>query len=410
MNARVRLQLSAMMFIEYFVWGSWGVTLGTYLGSLKFSDAEIGAAFGTSSLAAMIAPFFVGVVADRFFSTEKILAVLHILGAALMWYATTLTSFTAFYWVLFVYTLCFMPTIALTNSLSFHQMSDPGKQFPSVRVLGTIGWIVAGLLIGSMGLDATKTPLLMAAVASLVMSVYCLTLPHTPPKGGDERVNIGSIIGLDALKLMKDLSFAIFAIGSFLICIPLAFYYAWTNPFLNEIGLQGAAAKMTMGQMSELGFMLVLPLVFARLGVKNLLLIGMAAWTARYFLFAYGNPGPLVWMLYLGIILHGICYDFFFVTGQIYVNRVANEKIRGAAQGFIAFITYGAGMFVGSNISGAVVGKYATGAKAHNWTTIWTIPAIGALVVLLLFAFLFREQAAKREVEVDAEPVPAVPA
>lgn len=394
MSSVVRIQLSIMMFLQYLVWGSWGVTLGTYLGSLHFTDPQIGLAFGTSSLAAMIAPFFVGIVADRFFSTERILAVLHIVGGLLLYYASTVTTFSAFYPVLLIYTLCYMPTIALTNSISFHQMRDPGKEFPGVRVLGTIGWIVAGLLVGALKVEATATPLVIGSVVSIVLGIYCLTLPHTPPRGKGERVDLGALIGLDALKLMKSPSFAIFAIGSFLVCIPLAFYYTWTNPFLNEIGVVNAAGKQTMGQMSELFFMLVMPIFFVRLGIKKLLILGMAAWAARYFLFAYGNSGPLVWMLYLGIILHGVCYDFFFVTGQIYVDRVASNKIRGAAQGFIAFLTYGAGMFVGSAVSGNVVGKYAAAGGKHQWTTIWLIPAVCAFVVMVVFAALFKESAA----------------
>jgi nucleoside transporter len=357
----------------------------------------------------MIAPFFVGVVADRFFSTERILAVLHLVGAMLLYYVSTIKDYNLFYWTLLAYALCYMPTVALTNSMSFHQMKDPGKEFPSVRVLGTIGWIVAGLVIGFMKVEASATQLVIAAGASALLGLYCLTLPHTPPKGGDEPIRLGSLIGLDALALMKNPSFAVFAIGSFLVCIPLAFYYGWTNPFLNEIGVENAAGKQTMGQMSEIFFMLVMPVFFVRLGVKKLLLIGMAAWAARYFLFAYGNADSLVWMLYLGIILHGVCYDFFFVTGQIYVDRAADIRIRGAAQGLIAFLTYGAGMFVGSLISGLVAQRYATSPTAHDWKSIWIVPALGALGVLILFALAFKDNQVPREEEADSnlEPLAA---
>jgi nucleoside transporter len=272
-------------------------------------------------------------------------------------------------------------------------MSDPGREFPGVRVLGTIGWIVAGIAIGSLGLEATAVPLRIAAASSVVLGLFSLALPHTPPTRVGARVTLNDVLGLDALKLMKERSFAIFVLGSFLVCIPLQFYYAFTNPFLNEIGVTNAAGKMTFGQMSELFFMLVMPWFFRRLGVKYMLLIGMLAWSARYLLFAFGNNGALVWMLYVGILLHGICYDFFFVTGQIYVDRKAPGDLRAAAQGFIAFVTLGFGMFIGSWLSGVVVDAFtvqgATG-QQHDWTSIWLVPSVGAAVILAIFAVLFR--------------------
>jgi nucleoside transporter len=388
-----RLKLSTMMFLQYFIWGAWYVTLGTYLGTtLKFSGDEIGLAYGSTAIAAMISPFFVGMIADRFFATEKLLAVLHVVGGVILYYASTMTTFGPFYTVLIGYTLCYMPTLALTNSLSFHHMENPSREFPAVRVLGTIGWIVAGLLIGRMGLEPTVVPLRIAAVASIVMGVYCLVLPHTPPRRAGTRATLRDVLGLEALQLMKDRSFAVFALGSFLICIPLQFYYAFTNLYLNEIGVSEPASKMTMGQMSEIFFMLVLPWFLVRVGVKRTLLVGMAAWTLRYAFFAYGNTGALVWMLYAGILLHGICYDFFFVTGQIYVDEAAPLRIRAAAQGFLAFITLGVGMFIGAWASGQVVQHYtAVGETAvHAWRAIWIVPAVAAAIVLALFAVLFR--------------------
>src|SRR5262245_10387036 len=381
-----------MMFLQYFVWGAWSVTMGTWLSAtLHFSGEQVGLAYGTTALAAMISPFFVGMFADRFFATERLLAVLHLVGGAFLFYASMQTQFAPLYVVLLAYTLCYMPTLALSNSLSFHQMDDPSKEFPGIRVLGTIGWIVAGLMIGAMKIEATALPMRFAAVGSVVLGLYSFLLPHTPPKRTAQRVTWRDVLGLDALKLLRDSSFAVFVAGSFLICIPLQFYYTFTNPFLNELNVSNAAGKMTFGQMSEIFFMLVMPWFFRRLGVKTMMLVGMAAWAARYALFAAGDNGALVWMLYAGILLHGVCYDFFFVTGQIYVDQRAPENLRAAAQGFIAFVTLGVGMFIGSWLSGRVVDSFAsTVAAAHMWDRIWLVPAFGATSVLLLFAIFFR--------------------
>src|SRR3954464_4900727 len=398
MTSSVRVKLSAMMFLQYFVWGAWYVTMGTWLGeTLHFSGEQIGLAFGTTALAAMISPFFVGMVADRLMATERILAILHVVGGVVLFFASTQTRFGSFYGILLIYTLCYMPTLALSNSLSFRQMAHPGREFPPIRVLGTIGWIVAGLFIGTLGLEATERPLQLAAAGSIVLGVFCLALPHTPPmpKSG-ERVTFASVLGLDALKLLGERSFAVFVLGSFLVCIPLQFYYAFANLFLNELNVTNAAGKMTLGQMSEIFFMLVMPWFFRRLGVKWMLLVGMAAWTARYAFFAYGNNADLVWMLYAGILLHGICYDFFFVTSQIYVDRKAPLDLRAAAQGFIAFVTLGVGMFIGSWASGRIVDIFAR-QGGHDWHSIWLVPAAGAALVLLLFALFFRSSQARQE-------------
>ena len=405
MPIAIRIKLSVMMFLQYFVWGAWSVTTGTWLGqTLGFSGAEIGLAFGTTAIAAMISPFFVGMVADRFLSTEKILAALHIVGGGILFFASTQTAFGPFFAVLLAYALCYMPTLALSNSLSFHQMKSPEREFPTVRVLGTVGWIIAGLFIGSLGLEATAVPMRIAAGASVVLGVFCLMLPHTPPRGG-RRATLSEVLGLDALKLLQERSFAVFVLGSFLVCIPLQFYYAFANPFLNELQVSNAAGKMTMGQMSEVFFMLVMPWFFRRLGVKYMLLVGMAAWTARYLLFAYGNNDALVWMLYSGILLHGICYDFFFVTGQIYVDRKAPADLRAAAQGFIAFVTLGVGMFIGSWVSGRVVDAFVAGG-GHDWKSIWLVPAAGAAGVLLLFAALFRAETPATRVPAQSDLAP----
>ncbi len=392
MPSLTRVKLAVMMFLQFFVWGAWSVPLGTYLGeALAFQGQQIGLAVGTTAVAAMISPFFVGMVADRYFATEKLLAALHVVGGVALYVVSMQTTFFAFYGALLLYALCYMPTLALTNSLSFRQMHEPASEFPPIRVLGTIGWIVAGLVVGFLGLEDTARPLHIAAAASLVLGLYSLALPHTPPTRAATRVTARDVLGLDALRLLREPSFAVFAAGSLLVCVPLQFYYAFANPFLNEIGVVNAAGKMTLGQVSEIGFMLAMPFFFRRLGVKGMLLVGMAAWVSRYLLFAWGDNGSMVWMLYGGILLHGICYDFFFVTGQIYVDKKAPSDLRAAAQGLIAFVTLGVGMFIGSWLSGLVVDIYVE-SNGHAWNQIWIIPAVWAAAVLVVFAVAFRDR------------------
>lgn len=394
LDNKMRSRLSVMMFLNYFTWGAWYVTIGTYMGTeLGFTGLQIGSVYASNAIAAIISPFFVGMIADRFFPSQRVLAVLHLIGAALMLGATQVTDFGTFYVLVLLYNLAFMPTIALTNSLSFNQMENPEKQFPAVRLFGTLGWIVVGLgIIGPMKWDPTVYPLMIAAGASLLMGLYSFTLPHTPPKAKGEAISVRAILGLDALALMKKPAFAVVVIASVLICIPLAFYYSFANPFLNEVGFENAAGRMTLGQMSEALFLLVMPFFFARLGVKWMLAIGMGAWALRYLLFAYGDIGGAEWMLLGGIILHGICYDFFFVTGQIFVDKEAPETLKSSAQGMITLATYGIGMFIGSNVSGLIVDAYATGENSHDWTSIWLVPAAFAMGVLLLFLVTFRER------------------
>jgi nucleoside transporter len=398
----IRVRLSIMMFLQYFIWGAWFVTLGTYLQqTLQFNGTQVGLAYGSMAIGAMISPFFVGMIADRFFSTEKMIGLLHLAGGLILYYASTVSEFGTFYPIVIAYALCYIPTIALTNSISFHNMTNPAAEFPRVRVLGTIGWIIAGLFVGSVGaqffdggLEATALPMRIAAVASIVMALYAfMALPHTPPPAAGKRITTRDVFGFDALALTKDRSFSTFLVGAFLLCIPLQFYYTFTNLFLNEIGMAAAASKMTMGQMSEIFFMLLMPYFLLRLGVKRLLLIGMAAWAARYALFAFGDAGSLVWMLYLGIILHGVCFDFIFVTGQIYVDQQAGPRIRAAAQGLFALVTMGFGYFIGGIVSGRVVDAYAIDG-GHDWQRIWLVPAVMALMVMIAFALLFKERSA----------------
>jgi nucleoside transporter len=394
MKNSTRLQLSFMMFLNFFIWGIWFVTMGTYLGGiLKAEGVQIGAAYGTQSLGAIIAPFIIGLIADRYFSAQKILGVLHLAGAGLMYYLSTLTDFSSFYPVLLVYMIVYMPTLALVNAISFKQMSDPEKEFSFIRLWGTIGWIVAGLLIGWLALEKNGTlqhTFIIASGVSAVLGLYSFSLPNTPPPKAGTRASFREIIGLDALALLKSRNFLVFFIASTLICIPLAFYYQETNIFLNEAGVEKAAGKMTMGQMSEAIFLFLMPLFFSRLGVKKMLLIGMLAWVIRYLCFGFGDAGSGVWLLYGGIILHGICYDFFFVTGQIYTDQKAGPAIRSSAQGMITLATYGLGMLIGFWIAGLIADHYKT-PTGHDWKSIWMIPAAIAGVIMLLFLAFFKD-------------------
>ncbi len=395
MSGAMRSRLATMMFLEYFIWGAWYVTLSTWLArGLHFSGEQIGLAAGATAVGAMIAPFFVGLLADRLFDTRFVLAALHGLGAVFLFLASRQVAFGSLYTLVLLYCLAYMPTLSLTNSLAFRQMRDPKLEFGAIRVLGSAGWIVAGLLVGTLGLEATAHPAQIAAAASALMAVYCLTLPATPPLAREAQGT--SLFPKEALGILRERPVAIFAMASFLICIPLQFYYAFTNLFLNEAGVHNAAGKMTGGQFSELGCMLLIPWFFRRLGVKGMLMAGMGAWVIRYALFAYGGVGDRMWMLWLGILLHGICYDFFFVTGQIYIDRKASVALRAAAQGLITFITYGVGMFVGSWVSGAVVEHYtlANGLNgtAHEWRPIWLVSAGASAAVMVLFLVTFHDR------------------
>lgn len=383
-------RLSVMMFLQFFVWGAWYVTLGTYLGEgLKFEGGQIGRAYSAMPWGAIVAPFIAGMIADRFFAAQKVMAFMHLVGGCVLYYASTVTDSMTFFWTLIVYAICYNPTLGLVNAISFRQMDNPEKQFPKIRVFGTLGWIVAGLAVGSMGLEKTNIPMKIAAAASVLLGLYSISLPDTPPKSLGHKATVKDVLGLETIKLMKNMSFFIFVLGSLLVCIPLSFYYNFANWFFNEQGMANAAGKMTMGQMSEVVFMILMPFFFARLGVKKMLLFGMLAWVGRYLLFAFGNMQSLVWMYYGGILLHGICYDFFFVTGQIYVDNTAPKTIQAQAQGFIALITYGWGMVIGSNVAGIVVDRFKT-ETLHDWKSIWLVPAVMSGVVLMLFALMFR--------------------
>jgi len=395
MKLTTGISLALMMFLQYFVWGAWYVTMGTYMGeNLHSSGTHVGYAFSALALATIISPFFVGMVADRFFAAQKIMGVFHLLGAALLFLATKMTADWPFIIVILLYSLLYMPTIALSNSVAFSQMTDPGKQFPWIRVFGTLGWIVAGLFIGYLSIEKTASTFYIAAGVSAVYGLISFGLPNTPPKGKAAEASASKSLGADAFVLFKDKPYVIFFIAAILVCIPLSFYYGFANPFLNEVGMDNAAGKMIFGQVSEGIFILAIPFLFNSIGVKKMLILGMVAWMLRYVCFAYGNTGSNNWMLYAGIILHGVCYDFFFVTGYMYTEKKAGEKIKSAAQGLFTFATYGVGMLIGTWISGIVVDKYATGPTVHNWTSIWFVPAGIAVAVLVYFIIFFRERKA----------------
>ena len=395
MTVTTRVKLSTMMFLQFFIWGAWFVTMGTYLGkTLGATGVQNGNAYATQSWGAIIAPFIIGLIADRFFSAQKVLGVLHLTGAALLYYITTIPNFEGFFPIILAYMICYMPTLALVNSVSFKQMTNPSKEFPPIRILGTAGWIIAGLTIGWLGWEQSNSLVLtfkMAAIASLILGLLSFTLPSTPPAKKGQKTSMGDILGLDALGLLKNKSYLTFFIASVAICIPLAFYYNFTNPFLNEVGMKAAAGVQSLGQVSEFAFMALMPLFFVRLGVKKMLAVGMLAWVLRYIFFAYGDTGANYWMLIAGIVMHGICYDFFFVTGQIYTDNLAGEKFKSAAQGFITLATYGVGMLIGSYISGPIVDNWKLSETSHNWTNIWLIPGGIAAVVLICFLLFFKD-------------------
>ena len=396
MKRSIYLQLSGMMFLEFFVWGAWYVTVGNYMTRIGMSNLVYWA-YAVGPIGAIISPFFLGMVADRFFSTEKVLGGLHLIGGVALFLAPLAAESGASLWfilLLLVHMLCYMPTVGLANALAFHHITDQEKYFPVIRVFGTIGWIIAGVLVSAvLGADETGVPLRIAGIAGVVMGLYAYSLPHTPP-AAREKVTVRQVLGLDALAQLKSPSFLVFIISSFLICIPLSTYYAYAPVYVNFNGIVNPGFKMSFGQMSEALFIVLMPFFFRFLGIKWMLLTGMLAWVLRYALFALAAPASIFWMIMGGIMLHGICYDFFFVAGQIYVDKVSTKEIRGQAQGFLVLMTYGAGMFIGAQISGWLHNSIVTSTgpeAAAQWQTFWTIPAVIAAVVVVVFLMLFRD-------------------
>jgi nucleoside transporter len=398
MNPLLLGRLWLMVFLHYFVWSSWYSAMGNYLtNTLGFAGGQVGLAYGSTAVGALVSPLIAGVLADRYFATERLLAALHLTGAALLYWVSTLEHFGGFYPVLLAYTVTYMAGHGLTNALTLHCSKNPAKDFPLVMAMGSIGWIVAGVTVSLLQLEDNAGMFRLAAGAALVMGLYSLTLPHTPPKAVGKPASLGKLLGLDAIVLLRERSFAVFMVCSFLICVPLSFYFTWMLTFMTDMGVSYAAAKMTLGQVSDVVFLLLLPLLLPRLGTKGILMLGIGAWTVRFGLFTFfAQNASATWLMYAGILLHGMCYDFIFVMGRMYVDKHAPLDVRAAAQGLHAVVTLGAGMFVGSWISGTVAQHY-THDKVHDWQSIWLIPAAMAGVLIVVFALFFQEDRPKTQ-------------
>lgn len=403
MHTRLVSRLSIFMFLQYVVWGSWYVAMGSYLfNTLKFTGNQIGLAYGAFAIGAMVSPFLTGLLADRWFATQKMIGTFNLAGAALLLLLSRTTRFEAFYPVLIVYCALYVPTLSLGNSLSFHHLDNSERQFPRIKVWSAFGWIVAGWIISLLDAENSSRQFVVAGMISVVLGFYSFTLPHTPPKNVGQQIRLSQMLGLEALALFRRPSFTVFVLSAFLICIPLYFYFVMMATYLGQLGWTTIAAKMTLAQASDMVFLALLPWFLTKIGYKKTLLLGMLAWMIRYILMAYGNiPGvPGTAMLLSAIALHGICYDFLFITGQMYVDDEANERIRGAAQGLIAFVLWGVGAFVGTKLAGMVMDAHkleeVVGPITHDWRGIWVIPAVLAAGVLILFAAAFRENNSTR--------------
>jgi nucleoside transporter len=382
-----------MVFLHYFVWSCWYNTMAVYLGKLDFTGTQIGLAYGTTAIGALVSPFLIGVIADRYVPAQRLLGVLHLLGAGLLWWISQQTSFSIFYPSLIVYTLTYMAGHGLINTITLTHAPNPAKWFPIVMAAASAGWIAAANVVNFAKLADNNGMFTLACGVAVAIALYSFTLPNTPPKGDAGPVSASKLLGLDALKLFKDRSFAVFMFCSFLICIPLSFYFTWTGAFLSDMNVANYASKMTLGQVSEVGFLLLLPVLLPFLGAKRIMILGMAAWAVRFALFAYFHEQPTAtWMVLGGILLHGMCYDFIFVMGRMYVDKAAGDSLRASAQGLHAVFTLGAGMFVGSWLSGVVAQNYTNVQGVHDWKSIWLVPAIMSAVLIPIFLALFRER------------------
>ncbi|EFM21810.1 MFS transporter [Pantoea sp. aB] len=386
-------RLSLMMFMQFFIWGSWSVTLGLVM-TRHNMPLLIGDAFSAGPIASILSPFVLGMLVDRFFPSQKVMAVMNLAGAAILWFvpqALIAENGVLLIALLFGYTLCFMPTLALSNNIAFHSLASSERSFPIVRVFGTIGWIVAGIFIGVTGIADSVAVFQLAALCSILLAIYSLTLPHTPAPAKGLPLKVRDLFCADAFALLRQRHFMVFALCATLISIPLGTYYAFTASWLADAGIRDVSTLMSLGQMSEILFMLIIPLLFRRLGVKTMLLIGMMAWFVRYTLFALGMSDETRTLIYLGILLHGVCYDFFFVVGFIYTDRIAGEKVKGQAQSMVVMFTYGIGMLLGSQISGSLYNHLVAGnATAQSWALFWWIPAIAAALIAIIFFFSFK--------------------
>ena len=397
MTLTLYLRLATMVFLHYFVWSCWYNTMAVYLGKLEFTGTQIGLAYGTTAIGALVSPFLIGVIADRYVSAQRLLGVLHLLGAGLLWWISQQTTFGVFYPSLIVYTLTYMAGHGLINTITLTHAPNPAKWFPIVMAAASAGWIAAANVVNFAKLADNNGMFTLACGVAVAIALYSFTLPNTPPKGDAGPVSAGKLLGLDALKLFKDRSFAIFMVCSFLICVPLSFYFTWTGAFLSEMNVADYASKMTLGQVSEVGFLLLLPLLLPILGAKRIMILGMAAWAARFALFAFFHEQPTAtWMVLGGILLHGMCYDFIFVMGRMYVDKAAGDSLRASAQGLHAVFTLGAGMFVGSWLSGVVAQHYTTN-NVHDWKSILLVPAIMSALLIPIFLALFREKPAEAQ-------------
>ena len=393
MTPTLYLRLAIMVFLHYFVWSCWYNTMAVYLGKLNFTGTQIGLAYGTTAIGALVSPFLIGVIADRYVPAQRLLGVLHLLGAGLLWWISQQTTFSVFYPSLIIYTLTYMAGHGLINTITLTHAPNPAKWFPIVMAAASAGWIAAANVVNFAKLADNNGMFTLACGVAVAIALYSFTLPNTPPRGDTGPVSAGKLLGLDAIKLFKDRSFAVFMVCSFLICIPLSFYFTWTGAFLSEMNVADYASKMTLGQLSEVGFLLLLPILLPILGAKRIMILGMAAWAVRFALFAYFHEQPTAtWMVLGGILLHGMCYDFIFVMGRMYVDKAAGDSLRASAQGLHAVFTLGAGMFVGSWLSGVVAQNYTNAQNVHDWKSIWLVPALMSAVLIPVFLALFREK------------------